>query len=148
MPAQSTRCLTSAIGTMLGVLALLLTLVQFAAGPFEPKKSIERSIAEIAVNISKEVLKVRRGEPAERRARSYSIDDWIKIAAILAAGLGIVLGVIAFVRREDHRMTVASMGLGASAVVFQFFVWAALVMAGLVLIWIVVTNLDGILSSG
>ena len=135
------------IGMVCGGIALMLVVFHFYAGPFQPQKSLERTVAEIAVNISKEVVRVAKGEPADLESRSWSIDDILRIVVSVCGVLAIILAAIGFARREDTRPVAAAASLGASAIGFQFISWLALLAAGLVLIWIVVSNLGEILGS-
>lgn len=132
---------------VLGGVALLTFLFHFWAGPLTPQKSLERSIAEIAVNISKEVVRVARDEPAVLEAKTWSIDDVLAVSASLLAASALIVASIGFVRREDKRPLIAGLTLGACALTFQFISWVALLIGGLVLIWIVLSNLGVILGS-
>ncbi len=135
------------VGMICGGAALMLVVFHFYAGPFQPQKSLERTIAEIAVNISKEVVRVAKGKPADLERRSWSIDDILRIVVSVSGVLALILAAIGFARREDSRPVAAAAGLGASAIGFQFISWLALLAAGLVLVWIVVSNLGEILGS-
>ena len=131
----------------LGCIALLIAIVQFGAGPFAPQKTVERSIAELAVNISREVVQVVKNKPATLEARTWSIDDMLTITGgVLAAG-AIVFDAIGFVVRENRRPALVGVGLGVGVITFQLVTWVALLVAGLVLLWIVIANLGSILGS-
>jgi len=135
-------------GMLFGAASLLFVIVHFWAGPIEPQKTIERTIAETAVSISKEVVNVIRKKPAVLQERHWNHDDLVRIAGAGLAALALVLAAIGFVRREDHRPVIVGAGLGGGAIAFGFVTWLALVAAGLVIIWIVVANLGGILGAG
>lgn len=130
-----------------GTSALLAVCFHFWAGPLEPQKSVERSIAEIAVNISKEVVRVARDQPAIVESRKWTIDDTMKLGASLVAILAIVAASVGFVKREDNRPLTVGVTLGSCALAFQFVTWVALLVTGLVLIWVVTANLSSILGS-
>ena len=63
------------------------------------------------------------------------------------AASALILAAVGFVRREDFRPAVMGASLGGAAIAFQFVTWLALVALGLVLLWIVVSNLGEILSA-
>ncbi len=130
-----------------GAASLLIALFYFWAAPLEPQPSLERTIAETAVNISKEVVRVIRKEPAVLEQKAWTLDRTVPLAAVICGALALILAAVGYVRREDHRPVVAGAALGAGAVGFQFLSWIALMGAGLVLIWIIVANLGEILGS-
>jgi hypothetical protein len=138
----------SLIAMVCGGCALAMVIFHFWAGPFEPQKTLERTIAETAVNISNEVMRVRRGEPAVPKARNWNTDKIVQIVVAVAGVLAILTAVVGFVRREDYRQVIAGVGLGGAAVAFQFVTWLALLAAGLILLWIIIANLSSILSLG
>ena len=62
-------------------------------------------------------------------------------------GLGaIVLSVVSGVRGENRRYDVYGTGLGAAAVVFHFFWWVTLVVAGVMLLVAILENIGDIFS--
>lgn len=134
-------------GMVLGAIALTAVVLQLVAGPLEARKPIERSVAEIAVNVRKEVGRVLQNKPAVAHPSEVTASDSIRIAAGASGALALVLAAIGFVRREDHRAAGAAAALGATSIALQFVVWLALLAAGLLLIWIVVANLDSILGT-
>jgi len=148
MDTARPRNLCAFAGMVVGALSLAVAIFHFHAGPLEPRKSLERNIAEIAVNISKEVWNVARNKPAEVQARTWNADDALRIGTGLAAVLAILLAGAAAVRREDHRPVIVAGVLGTGTIAFQFLTWVALLVCGLILVWIVVANLGEILSAG
>ncbi len=132
---------------ILGATALMVVILHFWTGPLAPQKSVERTIAEIAVNISREVARVVRDKPAVTKPRAWNIDDTIRLAGAALAALALILAAVGFVRREDFRPAVMGASLGGGAIAFQFVTWLALVALGLVLLWIVISHVGGILSA-
>ena len=132
---------------ILGATALMVVILHFWTGPLAPQKSVERTIAEIAVNISREVARVVRDKPAVTKPRAWNIDDTIRLAGAALAALALILAAVGFVRREDFRRAVMGASLGGGAIAFQFVTWLALVALGLVLLWIVISHVGGILSA-
>ena len=132
---------------ILGATALMVVILHFWTGPLAPQKSVERTIAEIAVNISREVARVVRDKPAVTKPRAWNIDDTIRLAGAALAALALILAAVGVVRREDFRPAVMGASLGGGAIAFQFVTWLALVALGLVLLWIVISHVGGILSA-
>ena len=132
---------------ILGATALMVVILHFWTGPLAPQKSVERTIVEIAVNISREVARVVRDKPAVTKPRAWNIDDTIRLAGAALAALALILAAVGFVRREDFRRAVMGASLGGGAIAFQFVTWLALVALGLVLLWIVISHVGGILSA-
>ena len=126
-------------GMVLGCLALLVVVFHFWAGPVAPQKTLERSLAETAVNFAKEVVRVAKDKPAEVKRRSWNEDDAIRIGGAALAVLAILFAAIGFVRRENYRPGVMAATLGASAIAFQFFTWFALALLGCLLIFAVLS---------
>lgn len=116
------------IGFAIGAAALLLVLVHFWAGPFAPQQDVGVSIGELAGEIRDSAARALSGEaqPAPSTA-SWDIDRILKLAAAILAGTAIVLGLFAFVRGETWRPATAAIALGATAMVFQVFVWVLVI---------------------
>jgi len=128
--------------TRLGLAGLIVGLVALVAAVMsswvvellEPERQpIEHVAAEIASSLAGRLAARARGEqyvppPAVVQAGT----DWSRIypAAVVGAGiLAACVGVVGFVRRDDLRVAGATIGVGLSAVLFQYF----LLLAGAVL---------------
>ena len=73
----------------------------------------------------------------------------MKISTVIAAalaGLALIFGVIALTRRETWRPAAGALVLGASAIAIQVFIWAIAVIAGVIVIWIIVSHMGDIFS--
>ena len=134
-------------GMLCGCAALIVVVLHFWAGPLAPQKTLERSLAETAVNFAKEVVRVAKDEPAEVRRRGWDADDTVRVAGAALATLAILLAVFGFVRKENYRPGVAASVLGASAIAFQFFTWFALALLGCLLIFAVLSMFGDFFSA-
>jgi hypothetical protein len=74
------------------------------------------------------------------RHRRFS-QYWLGVG--LLGGLAIIIGVMALVKQESRPPAIAAIGLGTSAVLFQFFVWYAVALLGVLLIAGVLKNFEG-----
>jgi len=109
------------LGIGIGSIALLMALIHFWAGPFAPTQSFEQIVAEKAVAIKEAAaakLKGKKAPPPQKR--SYDVDDVINIATAVLGGLGIILGLIGFARKEPSRVVISAAILGGGAIAFQF----------------------------
>ena len=81
-------------------------------------------IAEKAVSIRDATVAALKGEEYEAKAtvRPKTLDDYLTYSFIGIAVLAILFSVIAFVRHERWRPSVAGASLGGLAIVFQFTV--------------------------
>jgi hypothetical protein len=138
---------TAVIGFTLGVAGLLMALFHFGAGPLDPQPTIGQSIGEIAADIRQSALKGLKGEALpEPQAAPWSLDRSLRTAAIVLGGLALALGALGLVLRENRRLALTAIGLGAATIGFQFFTWVILLIAGVVLIVAILQNMDGILD--
>jgi len=139
---------TAGVGFAFGTLGLLAALVHFGAGPLDPQPTVGQSIGEIAADIRQSALSGLKGEPLpEPEAAPWTIDRGLRIGIMVLAGLAVALGALGFVLRENRRLAYSAVGLGATAIAFQFFTWAILLAAGIALIIVILQNMDGILGS-
>jgi hypothetical protein len=121
---------------ILGVLALALALIHFYAGPFGPPPSAGKVIAEKEIKMGGAVIgKVKIGETdASRQQPKLNTDRIVALSTAAAGFLAVVLAVVAYIRREDKRISGSAVALGAAALAFQFLVIAlCMVVAALVI---------------
>lgn len=136
------------IGFALGALSLLLVLTHFWSGPFAPQQRTGVTVGELAAEIRHAAVRKLKGQPPPKpTARPWDSDRVLEVVAALLAGLAVVAGAAGYARRENWRPAIAGATLGASAVAFQFFAWAILVIAGAIIIAAVVYNIGDILPS-
>jgi hypothetical protein len=142
--AESMRSTFGLIGVVAGVVALGLALLHFWAGPFNPKPSIEKVVAEKAVKIRDAVVARLKGEekPASVESQTFDTDRLITISTIVAGFLAVVLAVASYIRKEEKKVSVSAVALGGGAIALQYFAVAigAIVLA--ILIVAVLSELD------
>ena len=100
-----------------------------------------------AVKIKGRLAAKLKGEeytpPAEVRDESV---NWSKIYTGFVVGAGILaacIGVVGFVRKDDLRLSGATVGVGVAAVVFQYVLLLAAAVILILLIGIVIYAMDG-----
>lgn len=124
------------IGIAIGAAALLMAIVHFWAGPFSPQPSLEKTVAEKAVAIKNATIAALKGEQIDDvvSPRKIDLDQGFRITTSVLGGLGIILGVVSFARREPLRVGGGAAFLGGAAVAFQFAVVAlgAIILAILI----------------
>ena len=130
-----------------GAVAVALVFLHIFAPSLQPAPSIGDQIGEIAGDIKRSAwrsffgLSAPTPEPA-----SVSWTHYLGLIAPIM-GLGaIVLSVVSGVRGENRRYVVYGTGLGAAAVVFHFFWWVTLVVAGVMLLVAILENIGDIFS--
>lgn len=135
-------------GFAAGAAAFILVLVHFWAGPFAPQQGVTISIGEMAAEIREAATRAISGEAQpEATVTDWTLDKTIKLVAAVLAGLAVILGLAGMIRRETWRPAAGAITLGVAAVVFQMFVWAAMLIVGCILLFAIIQNVDGILGS-
>ena len=126
----------SMTGFLLGALALLVVIVQFVAGPFAPQENVGSSLGEFAGQMARDAVSrfVNGNDGATTVARPWDIDRITLTLAMVAAVLGVVLGVIGLIRHEAPRAVGAAFAIGALAIVFQFFATTLMMVLGVLMI--------------
>lgn len=144
---RPTRPMIGFISFAFGALALLVVLIQFSAGPFAPRQSNSVSIGEFAAEVREAAKRKLTGQPAPAPvAAPMDVDRILKIAAMVLAGIAIIGGSIALLMQEPSALAIAAISLGGSAVLMQFVIWLALLVAGVILMGFILKNMDGILG--
>lgn len=145
--SMQTRPIAGYFGFALGALALILVLVHFWAGPFEPQQRAGVTIGEIAGDIRAAAVRKLKGEPQPKAAPAeWDVDRVVKLVAAVLAGLAVIASVAGLVRRETWRPAAAGIAFGVSAVAFQVFTWTILVLAGAIILYAIVNNIGDILG--
>ncbi len=132
-----------------GALALILVFAQMVGPAFEPKPSTATQIGEIAGEIKRSAWRTFLGLPKpEPEAAPFSIWPYLAMAAPILGTVAVVLSVISGVLRENWRFSVYGTSFGVAAIVFHFFWWVALLVAGVVLLVTIIENIGDIFSFG
>lgn len=135
---------------VLGALSLALVFVQIAAPMLEPKPSAASQIGEIAGEMSRAAWRSFLGFEAEAQPEPVA-NPYALYGAMVAPVLGVVAIVLALfsgLKGENRRFAVYGTGLGATAVVFHFFWWVALLFAGVLLLVAIIENLGSFFTLG
>jgi hypothetical protein len=131
-----------------GAMALVLVFAQLAAPSFEVKPSAATAIGEIAGEIKRSAWKslfgLKSEAPATTAAPSFSA--YLAFAAPVLGIIAIVLSLVSGVRKENWRYSAYGVSMGVAAVVFQYFWWLALLVAGIVLLVTIIENIGEIFS--
>ena len=130
-----------------GALSLALVFVQIAGPAFEPQVSAGQQIGEIAGEIRRSAWRSFLGLPPPA-PEVQPVPAWamLGLAAPILGIAAIVLSLVSGLRREGRRFVIYGAGLGASAIVFQFFWYVALLVAGVLLLIAIIENMGDIFS--
>jgi hypothetical protein len=133
----------------LGAMSLVLVLYQIFAPMSEPSPSVGTQIGEIAGDMKRSAWRSFFGlsdeaaevEPATSTLYLLYVAPVMGVAAIL---LSLVSGLVG----ENWRFAAYGTGLGATAVLFHFFWWLALLVCGVLLLIAIIENLGSFFSFG
>jgi hypothetical protein len=132
------------IGIMIGSISLLLALAHFWAGPFSPQQPLEVSIAQKAAAIRNNTIAALKGEKIEKESmfREYDADDVVNIITVLLGGLAIIIGVIAFAKKESYRVAGGAAMLGSIGIALQYFSFAIGAIVFAIILAAILSQLD------
>ena len=131
------------VGVAVGLIAIAVALIQFWGGPFDPKPpSTGDKLNSKMERLKDNVVSTFKGEKADppRVQNSFSIDKTLIYGSMSIAFLAVVLGIVAFLRREDKRFTQASIVIGLSGLAFHFLLVALGVFIILAIVYMVLWN--------
>ena len=132
---------------IVGAIALMLVFVQIIGPSFESKPSAATQIGEIAGEIKRSAWRSFFGLPNESPQKAAtSLWSYVALAAPALGIAAIVLSAISGVMRENWRYSVYGTGFGVAAVLFHYFWWLALVIAGIALLIAIIENIGDIFS--
>lgn len=132
---------------IIGGLALVLVFVQIVAPTLEPAPSAATQVGEMAGEIKRAAWRAFLGLPRpEPEVREVPWWIYLGLAAPVLGVVSIVLSLVSGVMRENWRYAVYGTTLGATAIVFHFVWWIALLIACVVLLVAVVQNIGDIFS--
>lgn len=135
----------AAIG--LGGIGLFVALLVMYAGPFAPQQDVGTTIGEIAGNMRAAAWRSFFGlEQPESTIvqRAWDIDRVLMAAAPAAGVLGIVMAIVAYIRKEPKRMAYYGMALSVCAVFVQVLLIVLMIVAGVILLINIIQNMDSI----
>ncbi|MCB1493647.1 MAG: hypothetical protein KDJ77_17920 [Rhodobiaceae bacterium] len=132
---------------LVGAVALTLVFAQMVGPSFEPRPSVGTQIGEIAGDIRRSAWRSFFGLPNQTpEAASPSIWMYVAFAAPILGIAAVVLSVISGVLRENWRFPACGIAFGVAAIVFQYFWWIALVVAGVVILAAIIGSIGEIFS--
>jgi len=130
-----------------GAMALILVFVQMIGPTLEPSPSAGAQIGEIAGDIKRYALRSFLGLAKENpEPEPVSAFSYLALAAPIIGVLAVVLSVISGVTRANWRYPVYGTSLGTAAIVFQYFWWLAILIAGVLLLVAIIENIGDIFS--
>lgn len=132
---------------LIGAVALGLVFVQIGGPMLSPKPSAAMQVGEIAGEIKRSAWRSFLGLPKPApKMEPVAITHYLAVAAPLLGIVAVVLSLISGVLRENWRYAAYGASLGATAIVFQYFWWVALLIAGVVLLVTIIGNIADIFS--
>ena len=132
---------------VLGGLGLFVALLVVYAGPFAPQQDVGTTMGEIAGDIRAAAWRSFLGldQPdAKVTQRAWDIDRVLMTAAPAAGVLGVVMAIIAYIKREPARVATYGMALSACALFVQVFLIGLMIVAGITLLASIIRNMDSI----
>ncbi|MEX0343480.1 MAG: hypothetical protein AB3N20_01060 [Rhizobiaceae bacterium] len=132
---------------LLGAVAVIMVFAQMVGPTFESKPSAASQIGEIAGEIKRSAWRTFLGLPKPEQAeQTLSVWNYLAIAAPVLGVIALLLSLISGVMRENWRYSAYGASLGAAAILFQYFWWIALLVAGVVLLVTIIENIGDIFS--
>ncbi len=132
----------STIGLSIALLVMILSLTSpWIAGAISPPESVEDQAVAKVLSIKDKLAKGLKGEEYKSEEKQFSFVSALNFSIIFFAAVAVILGVLGFVKREDNRMSGAAIAIGASLVLFQYFLMLA---AALIVLFLVGAILKGL----
>lgn len=135
----------------LGAVSLILVFIHITQPFAEPAPPVGTQIGEIAGDMTRSAWRSFFGlepEVAVAEPQSITLNDILSVVAPVLGVAAIVLAVISGVMRENWRYAVYGTGLGASAVLFFYLWWVALLFCGVLLLIAIIENLGSFFTFG
>ena len=137
-------------GVLIGGLALILVFSQIIGPSMESRStSAGTQIGEIAGEIKRSAwrsfLGLSQPEP-EPLPKPVSVWLYAGFVGPILGVIAIILSMVSGVMRENWRFSVYGTALGASAVVFHYFWWVAVLIACAVVLVAIIENIGDIFS--
>lgn len=112
---RKTRNIFGLIGIVIALAGIGVAVFQDHLRP--PPEPVSVKLGEAALAKGKQWLGV---ESKEVKEEPTSTIDWVTIAQFALGFLGIVLGAVSWVRKENHRISALSAALGLVAVAWEY----------------------------
>ena len=128
-------------------LALILVFVQIIGPTFETRPSVAQQVGEIAGEIRRNAWRSFFGLPRpEPEVSAVPVWTYPAIATPVLGVCAILLSLISGLRHENRRYVVYGTSLGAAAMLFHFFWWVTLLIAGVAILVAIIENIGDIFS--
>ncbi len=132
---------------IVGALALGMVFVQIGGPMLSPKPSAATQVGEIAGEIKRSAWRSFLGLPKPApKMDPVPAAAYLALAAPLLGILAVFLSLISGLLRENWRYAAYGVALGVTAIVFQYFWWVALLVAGVILLVTIIANIGDIFS--
>jgi hypothetical protein len=92
---------------------------------FAPAPPIEEQAVAKILNFKDKLARGLKGEQIESAKSEFSFISILNLIVVLFGAIAVVLGIIGFVKKENFRMSSAAITVGASAILFQYFLMLA-----------------------
>ncbi|WP_442779860.1 hypothetical protein [Enterobacter cancerogenus] len=135
----------SSVGMLLGVIALLLSVVQFTLGPFSTKSTaLEVVVAEKVTAVKKGIMAGLKGEQptVETKKKPVDIDRLLIASGILLSVMALGLAFISGLRKENKWTVSGALFFSGATIAFH----AALLAFGLIVAVLVLMLVVSIVS--
>lgn len=131
------------LGSVIGLVALVATVLHFFFGPIAEPKPVESFVAETAVNIKDAIKAKIKGEKYQPPTAETSIDADLIVerGTISIALLAVSLGVFGFLRHEEKLPNGLALGLGGATVAFSVSIAITSIIIGIILIAAIISAL-------
>ena len=85
-----------------------------------------------------------KGEEIQKEStfRQYDADDIVNIVTVMLGGIAVILGVLAFVKKENVRVAAGAAVLGSIGIALQYFAVALGVIVFAIIVIAVLSQLD------
>ena len=135
----------SSVGMLLGIIALLLSVVQFTLGPFSTKSTaLEVVVAEKVTAVKKGIMAGLKGEQptVETKKKPVDIDRLLIASGILLSVMALGLAFISGLRKENKWTVSGALFFSGATIAFH----AALLAFGLIVAVLVLMLVVSIVS--
>ncbi|GJL39272.1 TPA: hypothetical protein ACJIWU_002624 [Enterobacter chengduensis] len=136
----------SSVGMLLGVIALLLSLVQFTLGPFSSKSTVlEVVVAEKVSAVKKGILAGIKGEQpiVETKKEPVYIDRLLIASGIMLSVMALGLAFISGLRKENKWTVSGALFFSGATIAFHAALLAFGLVAAILLLMLVVSIISG-----
>ena len=116
----------SAIGLVIALFIMLVSVTSpWIVETFAPAPPIEEQAVAKILNFKDKLARGLKGEQIESAKSEFSFISILNLIVVLFGAIAVILGIIGFVKKENFRMSSAAITVGASAILFQYFLMLA-----------------------